>query len=208
MKPASLSWQAIRDTLLAAGVAAGIAFTDYIDAWLSANPLSNTVLTAAAVALVGILRRLFNPTIPVAAVEKAANDLPQWPSPGGTVGQFAPAPDLDEEQFLSACAAQCLARAPGGRNAVKGIDPASIAAILTWLFNHREDILALIEKARGLFAFWFKRKLQNAVAAAAVATGNVSAVRGLAVVDGTADWLLISDRSTLERVRRIAANRG
>lgn len=209
------SWQTVRDFLIAAGVAGVLAAIDYATAQVQAHPLGSAALTAAIVAALGMIRRWVNPTIPVAKIQEAAKaqwsiamDAPpklslDFPTP--IHGSFAPANDLGDDNFLAACATQINAYTPAENGKVKSFDPATIIAILSWLFTHREDIAALIERVKTWLGFLFRPKLRKAIVAAAYETGNTAAIMGAApLVDGMESWLVKTDKSTLQRVKRIA----
>lgn len=119
--------------------------------------------------------------------------------------RFAIAPDLNDDNFLASCATQINAYTPAENGKIKSFDPATIIAILSWLFTHREDIAALIERVKTWLGFLFRPKLRKAIVAAAVETGNLSVARGAApLVDGFESWLVKTDAATLQRVKRIA----
>lgn len=198
------SWQTVRDFLIAAGVAGVLAAIDYATAQVQAHPLGSAALTAAIVAALGMIRRWVNPTIPV--TQMIAMDAPPKLSLDFPTPAFSPAADLGDDNFLSACATQINAYTPAENGKIKSFDPATIIAILSWLFTHREDIAALIERVKTWLGFLFRPKLRKAIVAAAVETGNLSVARGSApLVDGMESWLTKADKSTLQRVKRIAA---
>ena len=196
----TVKWETVRDLLLAAGAVALTAAIDYFSGWLSANPLGNAAVTAAILAVLGILRRRLNPTIPIAETLPGANAigirLIDQPTP--LHGTFAVASDLDDEPFLASCAAQV--QAYSGK--AKTFDPATLTAILIWLFQHHAEIEALVRQLANWFTALFARwKLRRAVREAVKAKAGRD---NEPTVDGIAEWLEKTDAGVLRRVRMIA----
>lgn len=210
------SWQTVRDLILAALVAGAAAAVDYLTASIQAHPLGSAVLTAVVVAVLGILRRALNPTVPVAELDHVRFEptlklTTRTPSvadidlPTPIYGSPALAMSADDDQFLAECASQIHAYTPGGK--IKQFDPATLIAILVYLFQHSDEIEALIERAKkfisGLLAAW---RLRRAIKAAMLAEGN-TAYPSLDSVDGVATWLYKADGGVIRRVRMIADGR-
>lgn len=197
----AISWQTVRDLLLAVLAVAATAALDYLTGWLSTQPLGNAAVTAAIIAGLTLLRRWINPTVPVAQAW-TANDRVALNQPTPIVPAFAVAPDIDDENFMLACATQVQAYTPGGK--IVAFDPATLIAVLIQLFLTNVDLEALVRRAAewiiGLFARWQLRK----AAKAALATKGVPTDDRIA---GVVDWLIKTDPSVLRRVRMIADSR-
>lgn len=196
-----MNWQTIRDLLLAVLAVAATAALDYLTGWLSTQPLGNAAVTAAIIAGLTLLRRWINPTVPVAQAW-AANERVALNQPTPLVPAFAVAPDIDDDNFLLACASQIQAYTPGGK--VVAFDPATLIAVLVQLFLANVDLEALVRRAAewliGLFARWqLKKAVRSALATKGVPTDDR--------IVGVMDWLTKTDPSVLRRVSMIAESR-
>ena len=196
-----MNWQTIRDLLLAALAVAATAALDYLTGWLSTQPLGNAAVTAAIIAGLTILRRWINPTVPVAQAW-TSDDRVSLARPTPLVPVFAVANDMDDDNFLLACASQIQAYTPGGK--VVAFTPATLPAILIQLFLANLDLEALIARAREWLIGWLARWQLRRIAKVALAAEGVPTDER---ITGVVDWLTKVDASVLRRMRTIAESR-
>lgn len=207
----------IRDAIEGLFAVVVVYLLTFADGYLAANPAAFGSATAIIVVALGIVRRWLVPVEPTPVV-KTYDSYPSYvslnadidrPTPAlGTphVMEFAPRTaeqtiSRDDDDFIM----DCVHRIPQPANGVKSFSPAVLASILIWLFQHRADIMALIENAKTAWlkflALW---RLRSAIRQAVKAGAGHSSEAQEQPIE---KWLLKADTGTLIRFGRIAAMR-
>lgn len=205
----------IRDAIEGLFAVVVVYLLTFADGYLAQNPAAFGSATAIVVVALGILRRWLVPAEPTPA------QLTNWkfepspladidrPTPAlGTpaVFQFAPDQARDDDDFIGECSKQIADLSPAKATGYT-FDPATIIAILTWLFANRSEILAWVAKIKTWLAFLFRPKLKRAIVDAIASQTPRYLGRTHDLVPAFEAWLVKADRQTLERVQRIAMAR-
>lgn len=207
-----------RDLIEVAIAVGGVAAVEAATGWLNANPTAFGAWTGVVVILLGIVRRalapdpepIAHPSVSFARPVLAnydpatfASSLDQpTPEAGTPVVKLHEATTVDTRddiQFVDDCVAQIPLASNGD---VKSFTPATLLAILTFLFQHRADLLQLIDAAKTAWlkflAVWRLRQ----VIRHAIREASPLGVKGNAP-DGFEAFLMRAPVDKLERLQGI-----